>query len=1245
MGNDVEREGESSGDSSAALDALLQQVAKVSVGPGLSASLAAGQKLVSGRFTVLGRIGEGGMGAVYEAFDEERRERVALKTLTKVSPAGVYRLKQEFRSLADVRHENLVKLHELFADGELWFFTMELVERQPMDRWLRPEGELDEGRLRSGLAQLTAAVEAIHAARKLHRDLKPSNVMVDAGGRVVVLDFGLAADPEVGGVGQTVTQESISGTPAYMAPEQAAGKRLSEATDWYAVGVMLFEALTGRLPFEGSTAGLLVAKQTGEPPAPANLRTDVPAAFDRLCVKLLARDSSQRADGRALRAVVGQPAEPAGGPTPEAGLAREPATELLGRDGELEELRAAHEAARDGRKPVVVLLAGESGIGKSALCEHFLRAVGKNEPAVILSGRCYERESVPFKGFDALVDALSRYLRRLGPDAAGLLPRDAWALRRLFPVLSRLDALAAQPERHVDDAHELRRRAFSALGELLGRMRDRVPLIVHIDDLQWSDADSTSLLMHLLRQVDAPHMLCILGHRSENMEDNPQLVPLYELLPHDNRIDCRTLALGPLSEAAAAQLAACHDEALLRDAGGNPFLLGELARLARSGVTVKSLAEAIRARQAALPEAERRLLEVFALCGERTPIAVAAQAAGVTEQAHAAVDALRGAGLLRSSAGQGAAECYHDRIREAVAASLDSQQRRALHLALAEALLARGEADPERLATHLLGAEQYERATPYAVEAADRAADALAFERAAELYALALEHGTLTHAEVQALRAKRAAALARAGLGVLAARAFLLAREHATPEQARRLTQSAAEQFVFSGHVERGKALFGEVARALDIPPPRGQAVTVAAIAVNRAVLRLRGLSFRERGPASGTTGARLELLRRLADTLSLTETVTAMGYAARYLRMALASGDPTHVVHALGLSVGCGAMAGANAEQLREMLDRAEDLASTLGDPDAQRGVLLARGGFEWLAQSEPDAAVTTYDQLLALFREQTVQDVSHYEAWTQLLRCAVRALGLLEVAIVAEEVPVLVDAALARSDLSAAPMLVGAWFTWVRQAMGDVEGMAADLERVKRLWPGGIYNLQAHYLATGEIDVRCAQSRYLEAIEVGERALCLLDGPSRRRIPHRPLDLLRRMAMATAALAHRSSSPSERARWLRQADTLLERMARIKPAANPAHAMDVGPTAVALARGDNDTAVACLRRLGRPGSLHSIRFVEVSARYVLGCLLGGDEGQSLREEAEAQFSRSGVPDVDALAWNTVVGFRVPTG
>ncbi len=283
------------------------------------------------RFTLVRRLGAGGMGVVYEAYDQERGELVALKTMRRVDPVALVRFKQEFRSLCDITHPNLVNLYELFAVDDRWFFTMELVEGCDFVTyvkqrtapglpgqhriWASPEraskgalpsgapGEpparqlFDEGRLRGALLQLALGIDALHQSGKLHRDIKPPNVLVSVDGRVVLLDFGLTADLERSGRTRAVDRQVV-GTVGHMSPEQAAGRAGTTASDWYSVGVMLFEAMTGRLPFVGAADEVMAAKQVQQPLSPAELVEGLPVDLVGLCTALLNPNPARRPTGK-----------------------------------------------------------------------------------------------------------------------------------------------------------------------------------------------------------------------------------------------------------------------------------------------------------------------------------------------------------------------------------------------------------------------------------------------------------------------------------------------------------------------------------------------------------------------------------------------------------------------------------------------------------------------------------------------------------------------------------------------------------------------------------------------------------------------------------------------------------------------------------------------------------------------------------------------------------------------------------
>ncbi|HVR72505.1 MAG TPA: serine/threonine-protein kinase, partial [Vicinamibacteria bacterium] len=545
------------------------------------------------RFHVRRGLGMGGFGAVYEVYDRDTGAILALKVLKRGDAPSLYRFKREFRALADVTHPNLVALYELVNEGGLWFFTMEMVEgvdflthvweshgeaagaagttcheavrpalptieqaaptlAAPVpgvsgpdtsgtdDGHARPRGRAVSPRLdvlREALGQLTAGMIALHAAGKLHCDIKPLNVRVTPEGRVVLLDFGLVSE---GAFEPAPHDGGIMGTVPYMSPEQAMARAMTPASDWYSLGAMLYESLTGTVPFRGPIAEVLRAKQQSEPPPPSALAEGTPSDLDEICRGLLRREPGRRLSGRDVLARLGR--ERAHLPTVETTAGR-----LVGRERHLRRLEQAFALARSGRL-AVVHVRGASGMGKTALLRRFLERLRERGQAVTLAGRCFERESVPYKALDSLVDALAQYLRALPADESrALLPREAGALARLFPVLAQVPGMPSGEEtRPAAESPELRRRAVSALRELIARLARRAPLVLSIDDLQWGDVDSAVLLADLLAPP-APPLLAALVYRHGDGGENPFLQTLRPLLERSRAAtQVETVVLGEL---------------------------------------------------------------------------------------------------------------------------------------------------------------------------------------------------------------------------------------------------------------------------------------------------------------------------------------------------------------------------------------------------------------------------------------------------------------------------------------------------------------------------------------------------------------------------------------------------------------------------------------------------------------------------------------------------------------------------
>src|SRR5262249_27106487 len=433
-----------------------------------------------------------------------------------------------------------------------------------------------------------------------------------------------------------------------------------------------------------------------------------------LCMEMLRRDPQARPRGDEVlrRLSSSDPLLRDSQPTPLPSSHRLEVP-LIGRKRHLRELTDALEETRTGRT-VLVEVHGRSGAGKSALVQRFLDDLREDADTVILMGRCYEQESVPYKALDNLIDALSRYLERLpAAEAQALWPRDLAALARVFPVLRRLGSGGCVPRGplEMNDPQEVRRRALSALRELLARLGDRRPLVLAIDDVQWGDEDSAALLTDLLRPPDQPTLLLLLCYRREETDSSPCLRALRKIqepggperkapkramegqpvlrktreLGELERLD---LPVEPLSPAERRELApalldspdetaAARGDSIARQSGGYPFFVYELVqhlqggassaeRPSKSGDDV-SLSTVLWSRICRLPEEARRLLEIVAVASRPLYQSDACQAAEVGEE-HTALACLRAGRLLRSSGPgeHGEIETYHDRIRETV---------------------------------------------------------------------------------------------------------------------------------------------------------------------------------------------------------------------------------------------------------------------------------------------------------------------------------------------------------------------------------------------------------------------------------------------------------------------------------------------------------------------------------------------------------------------------------------------------
>ena len=844
--------------------------------------------LMFGRFRLLEELGAGAQGRVVRAFDEATRQEVALKLLSARGPEPLARFKNEFRTLATLIHPNLVRLGELFEQNQVWAFSMELVRGASFLCWAgREAGSEAETRLRAGLVQILSALELLHANGLVHRDIKPENLRVTPEGRIVLLDFGLVV---AHGPSARTTEHHLVGTVGYMAPELARGEVATSAADVYALGVVLYQALTGMLPFgEEGLFEVARSQRLRLPPAPSLLFETIASDLDEACMAMLAEEPEQRPSAETLLARLGRHRTA----VRESLIVSRPEL-FVGRESELARLRVLR-TERRGDAMRGVLIRGESGIGKSALVDEYVREVRRDvADSFIVSGRCHASEHVSYNAFDDLVDELARLLSALPAwERQPLLPPNAHRLPTLFPALARI------PDIQIESAAESffsedRAGLFDAFVSLLALLGRRFALLLSIDDLQWADADSVQLLKSILDRDRELRLTLLLTARAEPHPDSDAPA---QALYADARLS--RLELAPLEERAARELAARLLEvradsgrvsALVAEAAGSPIFLIELAQ-SDPRAEVTNIERVMRERIERLDAVAQRVFEVLAVAAAPlSPGVLLAAAETSIEALYGAIALLRKHRLVRD-APSGELMNYHDRVREAWVAGLSEAARRRIHASLARAFALGPQANALRAAQHWMLAGDESEAAPWLERAAARALESAVYEQAAELFRARLELGgaPLSVRERRALQLRLAEALAAAGHCSDSARVLLEALDGASSEERRELVLRAAQQLLQAGELASGQRAAALALREVGL---RWHDHAASAL-LQLGLQRVRILSARtglRRAPQRDAREVerQLDTIVRLTHPLAWSDSLRSMEISSRGLALAL---------------------------------------------------------------------------------------------------------------------------------------------------------------------------------------------------------------------------------------------------------------------------------------------------------------------------------------------------------------------
>ncbi|HKO36486.1 MAG TPA: protein kinase [Pyrinomonadaceae bacterium] len=726
--------------------------------------------VLRGRYRLDSEIGRGGMGVVFRATDLELHRPVAVKVISENSSADAReRLIREARAAAALNHPHIVSVHDVGEANGLPFFVMELVDGPSLSR--TPPTELTRI-VEIGL-QICGALEHAHLNKIVHRDLKPDNVLISTTGQSVKLaDLGLALP----GHGARISQAGlVLGTPSYMAPEQALGHKVDARTDLYALGVLLYELTTGRVPFAGSDALTVLSQHVHAPPVPPRvLRPDLPRALELLILRLLEKDPAARFQTAAevaatLRRAFEEPAKD--GDTDAApavaildALSR---GRLVGRAAELAEVRQLWQRALNGHGHAVVL-SGEPGAGKTRLARE-ITIQAAVDGAVVLSGGCYEYEATtPYLPF---VEAFRRWVREEKDDAKlrRILGDTAPQIAKLAPEIeTRLGPFAARIEL---SAQEERLLFFDAVVQVLSNLARTKGLLFYADDLHWADRGTLWLMGHVLRHLREERVLIIGCYRETELD---RAHPLARALVDWNRervatrITLRRFGARETNEQLSALLGENvsddFGEAVHRETEGNPFFVEEVLKaLIEQGsvrresgrwkrcdvgelVIPQSVKETIGNRLDRVGDQTNEVLRIAAVLGKTFSFAeLQAAADNISEDVLLdALDESTTAQLINTT-GSESFTFTHDKIREVLYEELNPIRRRRLHRHAAEGLERGGEGEVElrevptacaveRLAYHYIQAGDYGKGLTYAKQAAAAAEKVFAIDEVVAAY-------------------------------------------------------------------------------------------------------------------------------------------------------------------------------------------------------------------------------------------------------------------------------------------------------------------------------------------------------------------------------------------------------------------------------------------------------------------------------------------------------------------------------